>query len=220
MKEVFDAIASELGSLHAELISSVPPFLGHFFNLAILVILVFLYALVIWKGYRILAKKDILELNLNQYNKTEHPFFTKLLAGVFYFVEYILILPLMIFISFGVFTILLIFLTENLNVSTLLLISAVIISAIRMCAYYNEDISRELAKILPFMLLAVSILNPKFFDITRIITQFTQIPEFLSNIAIYLLFIVLLEIFLRVVDFIFSLFGLQDEIEEEAEKET
>ncbi|MAG78848.1 hypothetical protein CMI40_00530 [Candidatus Pacearchaeota archaeon] len=192
------------------LLSTMPIFAQKFINLFLIVLLIVIYSIFIWKFYRFVAKKNIIELSLNKYNKAEHPLLAKILAGVFYFIEYILILPFLIFFWFSIFTIFLIFLTDNLAIENLLVISAIIIASIRMVSYYSEDLSKDLAKLLPFTLLAISIINPKFFDMTRIFSQFSQLPGFFNEIIIYLAFIMILEIILRTFDFIFSLFGIDD----------
>ncbi|MFH1787713.1 MAG: hypothetical protein ABH811_02910 [archaeon] len=215
MKEVFDNFALELVKLHKEFIAFLPREIGNFFNFFILVLLVFLYAFIVWKFYRFISKKNILELNLNKYNRSQHPVIEKLFAGVLYFIEYLIILPFIIFLWFTGFTLLLIFLTENLEINTLLVISATIVAAIRMTSYYNEDLAKDLAKLLPFTLLAISITNPNFFDIQRILSHFNKIPGFFNEIIVFLIFIIALEMILRFFSFIFSLFGLEEEPESE-----
>lgn len=209
-------VLADLSEAYTAFISTLPNWAQDFISLFLLVLVVVIYAILIWKFYRWVATKNIIELNLNKYNKSEHPFFAKVLAGFFYFLEYIIIIPFLIFIWFGIFTIFLIVLTDNLEVSALLIVSATIIAAIRMTSYYKEDLAKDLAKLLPFTLLAVSIINPNFFNIERIINQLSQIPSFLSQILIYLLFIVILEIILRFFEFIFSLFSLREEVPKEA----
>ena len=117
------------------------------------------------------------------------------------------------------FTLFLIFLTDNLELGALLLISAAIIAAIRMASYYHEDLSKDLAKLFPFTLLAISILNPNFFSIERILNQFKEIPAFFNEIVIYLVFIIFLETILRFVDFIFSFYKLDENIDKEDSKD-
>lgn len=198
-------------------LDSLPPTFANFLSLFILVVLISAYAIFIWKFYRWVATKNILELNLNRFNSARHPLFTKLVAGFFYLLEYMIILPFLIFFWFGIFTIFLILLTDNLQVSFLLIISATVIAAIRMTAYYKEDLSKDVAKLLPFTLLAVSIANPNFFQVDRIVSQISEIPLYLSSILSYLGFIVILEIILRVFDFIFAIFEVQEEgVDEES----
>ena len=199
--------------LYNSFILTMPSWAQNFVSLFLLVLLIVLYSVFIWKFYRFIATKNILGLNLNKYNKTIHPFFTKLFAGTLYLVEYILILPFLIFFWFAIFTLFLIFLTEGLEIKALLLISVGIIGAIRMISYipkYGEELAKDLAKLLPFTLLAISVLNPSFFSIERIFKHFSELPGFFHEITIYLLFIICLEVILRFFDFIFSLFGLEE----------
>ena len=79
-----------------------------------------------------------------------------------------------------------------------------------MTSYYKGDLSKDLAKLLPFTLLAISITKPNFFNIGRIISQISEIPAFFNQIIIYLAFIIVLEIVLRVFEFAFSVFGIND----------
>ena len=192
-------------------IASLPQWAQSFISFFLLALLILIYAVFIWKFYRWIATKNLLELNLNKYNKSQHPTTSKMIAGVFYLLEYIVILPFLIFFWFLIFTVFLLVLTENLPVSNLLIISATIIAAIRMTAYYNEDLSKDLAKLVPFTLLGVSIINPNFFDVGRIISQISEIPQFITHIVFYLIFIVALEIVLRIFDFAFSIFNLHEE---------
>ncbi len=220
MVGVFENFGIEILQIYREFISVLPPFIGSFLNFLILVLSIVLYSLFIWKFYRFISKKDPLGLNLNKYNKSENSLFTKLLAGIFYFIEYILILPFLIFIIFAIFTIFLIVLTQNQNTTQVLMISAIVIAAIRMVSYYKESLSQEIAKLLPLTLLAVSVLDPNLFSETlyleRVFSQINQIPDLTANILSYLGFIIILEIILRFFDFIFSLFGIE-EIQEEKE---
>ena len=209
MAEV-NGFAAKIIEVYNGFINQLPEFAKLSINLFLLILVVVVYSVFIWKLYRFIATKNIFGLNLNKYNRSEHPFIAKTLAGILYFIEYILILPFLIFIWFAVFTIFLILLTQNLTVDQILLVSAMIIGAIRVSCYYSEDLAKDLAKLLPFTLLAITILNPNFFDFARIISHISQIPEFFSSIIIYMSFIVILEVILRLFDFIFSLFGLED----------
>ena len=215
MEGVIAGFGTKLIGVYDSFILTLPSWAQHFIALFLLVLLIVAYSIFIWKLYRFVAKKNIFELNLNQYNKSEHPVLEKFLASIFYIFEYIIILPFLIFFWFAIFTIFLIFLTENLEIQNLLIISATIIAAIRMTSYYNENLSKDLAKLLPFTLLAVSVLSPDFFNIERIISHFSRIPEFFNQIIIYLLFIIILEIILRFFEFVFSLFDVGEKIIEE-----
>jgi len=194
-------------------LNALPSWGQSFINLFLLVLLIFIYAIFIWHFYRYISKKNLLELNLNKYNRSEHPVFAKLMAGIFYFLEYIIILPFLIFFWYFIFTFFLLFLTQELAIGAILIISAAIIASVRMAAYYKEDVAKEIAKMLPFMLLGISLLTPGFFSFERILSQLEILGDFFQNIFHYLSFIIVLEILLRFFDFIFSFVGLENDEE-------
>ena len=206
-----DSLSVDIFTFYTSALSLLPLYAQKFVNLFLIVLLIFLYSVFIWKFYRFVAKKNIIELNLNKYNRSEHPFLSKTIAAIFYFIEYIIVMPFLIFFWFSIFTLFLIFLTDNLEIGVLLIMSAGIIAAIRMTSYYHEDLSRDLAKLFPFTLLAISLLNANFFSVERILSHFKDIPTFFGEIFIYLIFIIILEIILRVIDFLFSLFKLNED---------
>jgi len=217
MVEVGSQIATVLGDFYTYFLSLLPPWVQNFLGLFLLIIVIVIYAIFIWKFYRFVSKKNIISLNLKQFNTSQNPFIAKTFGIFLYIVEYIFVLPFLIFFWFAVFAIFLILLTENLSVSAILILSATIIGAIRMTAYYNEDVSREVAKFLPLTLLAVSMTKPNFFNFQRVLSQISQLPQFFNNIITYLLFIILIEIVLRFFEFLFGLFGLTNLKEELAE---
>lgn len=193
-----------------QFVSTLPPQATTFFTVLTLILVVYIYSWFIWKFYHYIATKNLLVVDLSKYNTSHHPIISKAGAIFFYLLEYIIILPFLIFLWFSVFTLFLVLLAQDLSIDSVLLISATIIGAIRMTAYYSEDLSKDLAKLLPFTLLGVSIVTPGFFDIERIITQISGIVPLVSDIAVYLLLIIGIETLLRFFDFLFSLFGLED----------
>ncbi len=206
-------------------IEILPMWAQDFISFFLLVLLVVIYSVMVWKFYQFVSKKNPLGLNLNEkYKPSEHSFGTRFIVGLLYFAEYVLILPLLIFAIFGVFTLFLIVLSSSEDVSQILIISATVIASIRITAYYKENLSQEIAKILPFMLLAVAVLNPATFTqvqyVEKIFTQLINIPNFLSQIWSYLLFIIVIEIVLMFFDTIFSIFNLHEpeKVEEKEEK--
>lgn len=217
-----EEITSELAEAYTSFLSTLPPSFETFINLFLLVLLLVVYSVFIWKLYRFIGTKNLFHFNLSKYNTADHPVLAKVFATLLYLVEYILLVPFLIFVWFAVFTIFLIFLAKDLTISTILILSVSIIAAIRVTSYiprYGEELSREIAKLLPFTLLAISLLNPGFFNFERIITQFGHLGGFFNVILNYLIFIVVLEVILRFFDFLFTITGLQQEPEEEPVEE-
>ncbi len=219
MTEVFQGISDVLTSAYDALISAVPPTVQLFIKFFVIALLMVIYALFVWKFYRTIARKNLIGLNLNKYNKSKHPLTTKFIASILFFVEYILIAPLAIFLWFAAFTILLILLSETSSLSLLLILSATTIAAIRMVSYHNEDLARDVAKLIPFTLLATSLLQPNFFSVDRILGHVSQIPAIFGNVFTYLFFIVILEIVLRMLDFVINLFGFEYNIKKKEDEE-
>jgi len=156
-----------------------------------------LYLLFVWKFYRFLSKRDILELELNKYNTSEHPVLYKFFASLLFLLEYIIIIPIIVFFWFFIFSLFLLFLSKNHDVGNILLISASLVASIRMLSYYSEELSSDIAKLFPFTLLVVLLIEEKFFSITLFIDKFAEIPDLFGNIFAYLIFIIGIEIFMR-----------------------
>jgi len=160
-----------------------------------------IYSVFVFYFYRFLAKKNIIELNLNQYNQYSNPFTIKLFAAIFYIIEYIIILPILTFFWFAILSILILLLSKGLEISTILLISAALVASVRVTAHVSEDLSKDLAKMLPFTLLAIAITTSGFFDINALFSRIQEIPSLFSNIPYYLIFIVAIELIMRVFTF-------------------
>ena len=174
-------------------------------NVFIFTLLISFYSIFTWKFYRFLSKKDLIELNLSQYNRTLHPILNKFFAVILYIIEYIVILPFIIFFWFAILALLILILSNELAISQVILAAAAIVASIRILAYYEEDLSRELAKIFPFTALVIFILSPGFFSTERIITNLSEVPHLLGNIIYFLVFIVAIELVLRVIDLFMKL---------------
>jgi len=175
----------------------IPPYYRVFDSLIFFTILILIYSIFVFYFYKFLAKKNILGLDLSQYNIYKKSRFYKLLASVLYFVEYILLLPLLSLIWFAFLSIFLIILSKSPSITTILTISASLVGAVRITAYLSEDLSKDLAKMLPFVLLAFFLVGETFFDPSLIIQRALNIQYIFSNLFIYVVFIIGLEIILR-----------------------
>ena len=169
-------------------------------NVFIFAVLISLYAVFTWKFYRLLSKKDILSLNLSQYNNVGHPLLKKLVAISLYLIEYIIIMPALIFFWFGILALIILLLSQSLEIGQVIIVSAAMVAAIRILAYYEEDLSKEMAKMFPFTILAIFILSPEFFSLERVANNLTLIPELFTKIMYFLVLIVAIEFLLRILD--------------------
>jgi len=202
---------SGFGESYGYFTSSVPGEYSLIINVFIFAILISIYSIFTWKFYRNISKKNVISLNLSQYNRTSHPMLKKFIAGFFYLFENIIIMPILIFIWFGVLGLIITVLAEEQASQQIIVVAAAIIAAIRILAYYEEDLSADLAKIFPFTILSIFALNPNFFQIDRVIERLTEIPPFLNHILYFLVFIAVIEMVLRVLDLIMEIFRTEEE---------
>jgi len=201
--------------LYLSFTSSLPSWGQQFVNLFLWTILIFFYVIIVWKFYKFIARKNILDLNLSKYNTSDHPIFSKIIGGTLYLAEYILILPFLVSIWFVGFSIFILLMGEGLGLEHIAFTSAVIIGAIRFVAYtprYGHKLAEDVSKLLPFTLLAVAITRPDFvFNFQRVLENLAQIVGLFDQILIYLGFIIVLEIILRTLNFLLNLFGLEEQ---------
>lgn len=180
-----------------------------FVNLLLLTIFVAIYVTFIWRLHIFISTKNILRLNLNKYNRATHPVFVKLVAGLLYFLEYVIILPILIFFWFLIFAILLIFIAKGMEPSSIILLAAITVAVLRVVSYipkYGESASAETAKIIPFTLLAIGLTEPLFFNSEEIISRVFDIPQLFQGISPYIFFIIAIELILRSLTFVVSMF--------------
>ena len=185
------------------------------FSLIVYTILILMYSIFIWKFYRFLASRDIIQLNLSQYNYSSHPVIEKFAAVGLYALEYLIILPFLVFFWFSIFSIFLLVLSESQNTLQILLISAAIIASTRITSYISEDLSKDLAKILPFTILAAFILGSSFFNVEGVMIKISQIPSLFDNIITFVVFIFIIEFVFRLLFSVFQFVKSKDENNEE-----
>ena len=182
-------------------------------------VVIVIYSVFVFYFYRFLAKKNIIELNLNQYNQYANPAIVKFFAVIFYIIEYVIVLPILTFFWFAVLSVLILLLSKGIDISTILLISAALVAAVRITAYVSEDLSKDLAKMLPFTLLAIAITTAGFFDISALFSRITEIPSLFSHVPYYLSFIVAVELIMRTLTFFQSMIESSKAEEKESSTE-
>lgn len=163
-----------------------------------------IYAIVVFNLYRFVARRDIFELNLRQYNRFQHPFLAKTFGTILYIVEYLLFFPLFLMFWFIIFSTILIAITKTQDVQIILLISMALISSIRVTSYYKQALSKDIAKLLPFTLLAIFLIDLGQFSWDQSISLINQIPSYANTIKYYFVFAVSIEFILRIIHTITS----------------
>ena len=151
-----------------------------------LVISIAIYSIIIWHYYRFIAKRNCFKMSGGNYPK---------LVG---FVKYFFLFPFVAFIFFLGFALLLLFLTQNLAIEQVLSTAFAIIMAIRITSYYNEDLSKDVAKMLPFALLGIFLVDPSYFDFDITMANINSLPSYVNIIVMFLIIMIIIEWLLRI----------------------
>ena len=101
-----------------------------------IIIIIAIYSIVIYKFYRYIARRDCFKTSKREHSKV---------VGFF---KYLFLFPFIAFLFFMGFSLMLIFLTRDTQVVTVLYTSFILVVAIRITAYYTEELSRDVAKML------------------------------------------------------------------------
>ena len=166
-----------------------------------------IYAIFIFKFYRFVAARDMFAMDLSKYEESRFQLIRGFLHCLMYVVKYILVFPLFAIFWFTVLTLILAFLSKEQAFPQVLLAALATVSAIRVASYYNEDLSRDLAKILPFAVLGIFIIDASFFQVSSSLNVLEQANGYRENILYYLAFLVGLEFILRLLMGVFMAFA-------------
>lgn len=168
-------------------------------TLTIMMLGIAIYGIIIFHFYRFVAKRDVFSL------KSKSEAYKKSIEGssgfwraVLFFIEYGLAFPLIVFLWFGGFAIMLFLMAKNIPTEQTLLVAVVLVAGIRFTAYYADDLAKDLAKMIPFALLGIAIVDPNFFSLELFFERIESIWNFVPQIAAYFIFIIILEWVLRI----------------------
>ena len=157
-----------------------------FVSLFYLIIMIAIYAIIIYHFYRYIARR-----NCFKPSKCEH---TKLIG----FLKYTFLFPFVAILFFMGFSLIFIFLTDSNNIGPILTTAFAIIVAIRITAYYTEELSNDVAKMLPFAILGIFLVDPEYFTIESTVNKINLLPQYVNVIAQYILLIIIVEWILRI----------------------
>jgi len=157
----------------------------------------FLYAIFVWKFYRGLARRDLFAINLEKYDLDKYGALKKAGSAFLYILKYLIIFPLYITFWFAVMTLFLVLLGEEMVINQIIIVSIVIISGVRVTSYFKEELATDMAKLLPFALLAVLLINPNFFSFDMFYERVMQSTALLPSILDFFIFAIVLEFILR-----------------------
>ena len=186
--------------------------------MALFVVSVALYGVFVFHFYRFLARKDIFQLNLGKHSESSHPFLRKTVALLFYLFKSMFLFPLFVAFWFLVLAGLLLLMGKNHAIDSVMLSAIGVVAAIRVCAYYNGALATDIAKILPFALLGIMLIDSTLVRIPQSTDTIQLAAMHLETMIYYLSGVVALEFVLRILSGIFGLLRRSDAREEPAEE--
>ena len=170
------------------------------YDVAVYVLGMSLYAVFVFKYYRFVASKDMFALDLSRFEEQSLRWARSTLHVILYVFKYLIVFPVFAFFWFSVLTLILAFLAKDQSFAETLLVALATVGAIRVTAYYDEDLSRDLAKILPFAVLAIFLIDASFFSVGESLDILTEAWDYTEKIVYSLSFIVALELVLRILN--------------------
>jgi len=152
-----------------------------------LIIMIALYSIAIYHFYRHAARRDCFKPSRRKHSK---------LVGL---CKYFFLFPFVAIFFFLGFSLILISLTKesSYDVSGILSLSFAIIVTIRITAYYTEDLSKDVSKMLPFAVLGVFLVDSTYFSIDKVIERISTLPEYVNMIIQFIILIIIVEWILR-----------------------
>ena len=172
---------------------SLPEFYSTIEPLIYYIIAMVIYAFFIFKFYRFVASRDIFKIDFEKHRGKG-----KAAMYALYILGYVILFPILIFIWFGVFSVFMALVSSTKPLGEIMLIAMALVATIRIGAYYSEDLSRDLAKLLPLAILAIFIIERSYISIFGSVEILYQMPLMWKSMVYYLIFVICLEFILRI----------------------
>jgi hypothetical protein len=109
------------------------------------------------------------------------------------------VFPVIAMLFFIGFSLILIFLTNTIEISQILYTAFVLVLAIRITAYYTEELSKDVAKMLPFAILGIFLVDSSYFSVESVTDRINMLPEYVNLIIQFLLLIIFTEWIFRAI---------------------
>ncbi len=155
------------------------------------------FSILIFKFYRFVAKRDLFK-TIEKRRKVSEPSHQTALSFWAGLVEYGIFFPVLVCLWFAGFALVLFFLARDFSVAQVSLFSVTLVTAIRVTAYYNEEVSITLAELMPYWLLGTVLVTADVFSVETATARLSTIYELIPDVITYFVFVVLVEWFLRV----------------------
>ena len=160
-------------------------------HLLIFVMGMVIYSVFIYKFYKFIAKKNIFELHITKESSST--------AKIKYALKYIFLFPIATFFWFFIIAILLSILSKVLTIGDIFLISMALTLTVRLTAYYSEDLSRDVAKLIPLAMLAIFLLDISTLSAAAPFRLINELSSIANVVLYYFITLIAIEFILRVI---------------------
>lgn len=157
-----------------------------------------LYSTFVFKFYRFLAKKDLIDADFSQYSQGFTGFMKRLIDGLLLIVQNILFAPFLISFWVLILAVILTLLSGGDDLYWNVLVATSVVGSVRVISYFSEDLARDVAKMLPFAVLGVFLVDSGSFNWDAVSILWGQLDEFAISFASSMALVVLLETALRI----------------------
>ena len=193
---------SEIEDLFRLVVEESYPTLGAIVAISVYSVFVFIF-------YRALAKRDLITLNLDHYSDNLSGRVKKYARTMIFVLQYIVVVPVLITFWTLVLAIILTLLSPDADHSRNALIATSVVGAVRILSYWTEDLSRDVAKMLPFGVLGVFLVGDAQVQISEIEELFNGLNEITTSFISSLFLIAVLESILRSLSAMINIFSLR-----------
>lgn len=158
-----------------------------------------MYTMIVFYFCRFIARRDLFRFqhvalnNLVAHNTT----LRVLLFSSIWIFRYCLVFPLLAYGWFFMLTVMLAILYNSKEPAHLIIISMSVITSVRITAYFEEDLARDIARILPFALLGLFVANLADIDIEATSQLLRESGNEWERLLYYWIYVILQEIVLR-----------------------
>ena len=157
-----------------------------------------LYSTFVFKFYRFLAKKDLIDADFSQYSEGFTGFMKRFVDGVLLIIQNILFAPFLISFWVLILAVILTLLSGGDDLYWNVLVATSVVGSVRVISYFSEDLARDVAKMLPFAVLGVFLVDTGSFNWDAVSILWGQLDDFAISFASSMTLVVLLETVLRI----------------------
>ena len=163
------------------------------------IIAIAVYSGFVFMFYRNLAKKDLLTLDLSKYATDFGGKIKKYLRIILFVIQYIVVIPMLIAFWTLVLAVILTLLSDSSDHARNALIATSVVGAVRILAYWTEELSRDVAKMLPFAVLGVYLVSSTSVQWSEFQELIESLPELAKSFFSSLVLLAILETLLRII---------------------